>query len=165
MRDSVDAIVEQWNRERPELDTGSMALVGRLLRINALLRRDLDANFARHDLGRWEFDVLGTLRRSGPPFRLSVSDLVASMMIASGTMTNRLDRLERRGLLARQPDPNDRRCVLVQLTDEGRALIDDVIVTHVATLDGLVSTVDEGVRDELSGLLRGWLLALGDDLT
>ena len=121
-RDAVDQILTQWSRERPDLDASPMGLIGRLGRLRAHISRAHEAVFQRHGLNSASFDLLATLRRSGPPFRLSPSELLETMMITSGTMTNRIDQLEKLGLVERLPHPEDRRALLVALTEKGREI-------------------------------------------
>ncbi|UVS76497.1 MULTISPECIES: MarR family winged helix-turn-helix transcriptional regulator [Actinokineospora] len=160
MRDQVDDILEQWRRERPDLDVAPMGLFGRLTRLAAVVSRELEANFARHGLTGADFDVLATLRRAGAPHTLTVGRLQATMMISSGATTHRIDRLERRGLVARDPDPQDRRGVRVRLTDEGRALVDEAVATHLALEHALVADIPPARRDALTDLLRELLVSL-----
>jgi len=129
--DAVDAILEQWRRERPDLDVSPMGTIGRIKRCTALLQRKLDKVFAAFGISNWEFDVLATLRRAGAPYCLAPTALFSAMMITSGTMTHRLKGLETRGLVHRLPNRDDARSVLVQLTSEGLALVNRVVEAHV----------------------------------
>lgn len=129
--DAVDAILEQWRQERPDLDVSPMGTIGRIKRSAALLQRKLDEVFAAFGMTNWEFDVLATLRRSGAPYCLAPTTLFSAMMITSGTMTHRLKGLETRGLVHRLPNRDDARSVLVQLTPDGLALIDRAVEAHV----------------------------------
>jgi DNA-binding MarR family transcriptional regulator len=160
MRDQVDDILDQWRRERPDLDTSPMGVIGRLSRVTALISKELEANFARHGLTRPDFDVLATLRRSGAPFTLTVGRLQATMMISSGTTTHRVDRLEQQGFVTRTPDPADRRGVLVQLTPAGRTLVDEAVPTHVALEHALLAELPPDRRDALADLLRELLVSV-----
>jgi DNA-binding MarR family transcriptional regulator len=130
--DSVDAILDQWHRERPDLDVGPMGPIGRIKRCAALLQRRLDDTFAVFDLTAWEFDVLATLRRSGAPYCLAPTTLFSTLMVTSGTMTHRMGKLEAQGWIERLPNPADARSSLVQLTPAGLALIDRAVEAHVA---------------------------------
>ncbi|MDY7101529.1 MAG: MarR family transcriptional regulator [Actinomycetota bacterium] len=161
MGDAVDVILGQWAAERPDLDARPMAVIGRIARVHHLLDRGVAENLARHGLQRWEFDVLATLRRhrGGP---LTAGELAAAMMVASASMTNRIDRLVTRGFVSRTVDPSSRRRVLISLSDAGRALVDEVVSTHVAAEDRLLAGLDEGERAGLADLLRRLLLSLGD---
>src|SRR4051812_2489872 len=106
-RDAVDAIIDQWATERPDVDTSAIAVIGRISRLEKKLAGELARVFAMHGLEHWEYDVLATLRRAGTPFELTVGELLESMMLASGTISHRIDRLEARGLVERHSDPND----------------------------------------------------------
>lgn len=158
-RDAVDQILTQWSRERPDLDVAPMGLIGRLGRLRAHISRAHEAVFQRHGLNSASFDLLATIRRSGPPFRLSPSDLLETMMITSGTMTNRIDQLEKQGLVERMPHPEDRRALLVALTEKGRAVIDAAVTDHVANQHRLIETLTAEDRTALDGLLRQFLTA------
>ncbi len=129
--DAVDTILAQWRRECPELDVTPMGPIGRLKRCSALVQRRLDETFAAHGLTFWEFDVLATLRRAGKPYCLAPTVLFATLMVTSGTMTNRLQRLEASGWVERLPNPEDARSMLVRLTPTGLALIDRAVPAHV----------------------------------
>jgi DNA-binding MarR family transcriptional regulator len=145
---------EQWTRERPELDTGPMVLLGRLGEAALLIARDrINPLFADFGLQPGEFDVLATLRRSGAPYALTPTALYEAAMISSGSMTNRIDRLESARLVERRANPADKRGTLVALTSEGLALIDRAVEAHVANQQSIVSGLDEQERDQLAGLL------------
>ncbi len=152
--DHVDTIVAQWNRERPGIDVSGMAVIGRLGRLNTLIRSRLDEVFARHDLESWEFDVLATLLRNGAPHQLTPGQLLDSMMVTSGAMTNRIDRLESRGLVERMKNPDDGRQVLVTLTSDGMAKVDAALIDHAANELDLVAALDDGQRAQLIDLFR-----------
>src|SRR6478736_2685605 len=123
-RDEVDRIVLAWERERPDLDVRPLTVLSRVSRLARHLDLARRSAFSRHDLETWEFDVLSALRRAGAPYRLSPGALLTLTLVTSGTMTNRIDRLEDKGLVERQPSPDDRRGVLVQLTDAGLERVD-----------------------------------------
>jgi len=129
--DAVDDILGQWLRERPDLDVSPMGIIGRLNRCTALLTRKVEEVFAQFDLSAWEFDMLAALRRSGSPYRLAPTTLFSTLMVTSGTMTHRMQRLEGRGLIVRVPNPDDARSSLVQLTDAGLDLINRAVEAHV----------------------------------
>lgn len=160
--DSVDKIVGQWNRERPELDVAPMSLIGRVLKIARHLNAGMEKTFAAHGLNFPSFDVLATLRRNGPPFALSPSDLMEEMMITSGTMTNRIDQLVKQGYVERVPSQTDRRSFLIRLTKDGRTLIDTVVSDHVATQKQLVAGLSEAQREEANALLSVLLSSFED---
>lgn len=155
--DRIDKILAQWRRERPDLDTTAMGLFGRLRNLTLHLSREMEKTFARFDLNAANFDMLATLRRSGEPYALSPSDLMATMMVTSGTMTNRIDQLEKAGLVARSQNPNDGRSFLISLTPEGFRLIDAAVTAHVETQARLVAALSQEERAGLDGLLRNYL--------
>lgn len=155
--DQVDRILAQWRAERPELDVSPMGTIGRIRRLSAHLGREMQKTFEAHGLNPAGFDVLATLRRSGPPFALSPGDLLKATMVTSGTMTNRIDQLEKAGLVQRVKNPVDGRSVLIGLTQSGRALIDRAVEDHVATQHRLVAGMDGAELDQLDILLRKFL--------
>jgi len=152
--DHVDEILRQWRSERPELDTSSMGLIGRLSRVSAQFATEMDKTFRVFGLNAAGFDVLATLRRSGAPFALSPGDLIAATMVTSGTMTNRIDRLSEAGLVERIKNPEDSRSALVRLTPGGRDLIDKAVEAHVETQQRLLEPLDARDRQDLVKLLR-----------
>jgi DNA-binding MarR family transcriptional regulator len=152
--DGVDEIIAQWRRERPELDHSPIGIVGRVSRLARELEARLEPVYRDHGLEpRWH-DVLATLRRTGPPYRLRPSDFTGSLMLTSSGTTKRLDRLERAGLIERAPDPDDRRGVLITLTDAGHELIDRVTEAHMANEQRLLAGLSPAERDRLAALLR-----------
>src|SRR5580700_756452 len=159
--DRADIAVKQWARERPDLPALPMAVFGRLADAAERLTRDhMDPLFAESGLQRGEFDVLATLRRSGAPYMLSPTQLYEALMISSGGMTNRLDRLERAGLVERRPDPKDRRGKLIVLTDPGKRLIDEAIGRHVANEERLLLSLTKDEQETLDALLRKLIAGL-----
>ncbi len=159
-QDAVDRIVAQWTRERPELDTGPMAVIGRLHRLADLLEGELRTVFASAGLGNGDFDVLASLRRAGAPYRLSPGDLSATTMVTSGAVTKRVDRLEDKGLVRRSVSAADGRGREVELTDSGKRLTDAIVVDHWANEDRLLVALDATEREQLVGLLRKLLLSV-----
>ncbi|CCH34637.1 MarR family transcriptional regulator [Actinosynnema sp. NPDC047251] len=162
MADHVDLVLDQWRAQRPDLDVSPMAVIGRLSRLNRVIDGELRANFARHGLDRASFDVLATLRRSAPPHRLTPTELMRSSMITSGAVTQRLDRLEARGLVTRGPSPVDGRGVVVALTDEGRGLVDKTLPDHLATEERLLAALSPAERERLAATLRTVLESLAE---
>ncbi|MCO5972741.1 MarR family winged helix-turn-helix transcriptional regulator [Actinoallomurus soli] len=162
MSDAVDQILGQWARERPDLDAWPMGIIGRINRLSRLVDRELKDFFAAHGLEHWEFDVLATLRRSGPPYALTAGALNRAAMVTSGAITNRIDRLAAKGLVERVPDEQDRRSVRVRLTERGRALVDEVVGLHVANEARLLASLSPDRRMELADLLRDLLESFGD---
>jgi DNA-binding MarR family transcriptional regulator len=155
--DKVDRIIAQWNAERPDLDVSPMAFFGRLKRLTDHLSREMEQTFLRHGLNQPSFDMLAALRRSGPPYALSPTDLLASMMVTSGTMTNRIDRLVQAGLVERRPNPEDGRSALVALTEEGFARAEAVVADHVATQARLYALLPPEQQGQLEQIVRGYL--------
>ena len=162
MADHVDLILEQWSEQRPDLDASPMAVMGRLKRLNQLIDGELGRTFATHDLDRASFDVLATLRRSNAEHSLTPAGLMRSSMVTSGAITQRLDRLEARGLVSRKPSETDGRGVQVTLTEAGLALIDAALPDHVATENRLLAALSAEERAALAGALRTLLESLGD---
>ncbi len=155
--DHVDSILVQWGRERPDLDIGPMATIGRIKRLNQHLMRGMEKTWAAYGLNAASFDVLATLRRAGPPYALSPGDLMASTLVTSGTMTHRIDQLEKAGLVERLRNPDDGRGFLVSLSPKGRDLIDEVVTDHVQTQAELVAGLSDAQRAQLDELLRRFL--------
>lgn len=156
--DAVDRILQQWAQERPDLDVSPMGVIGRISRVSRVLERSIDETFSAFGLGRGGFDVLAALRRSGSPFELSPTELYNSLLISSGAMTNRIDRLERRGLVTRSADPQDRRGVIVGLTPKGKDVIDEAVAAHCANEHLLLSRLSSTERETLGRLLRKLLI-------
>ncbi len=154
MPDAVDRILEQWALERPDLDASPMAVLGRINRLSRELDGPLQRVFGRFALDRGEFDVLATLRRAGGPYQLTPGALGEAMMVTSGAVTKRVDRLERVGLIAREPDPRDRRGVLVRLTPRGLELVNQAVEQHVANEERLLAGLTRKDREQLARLLR-----------
>ena len=158
-RDPVDAIIEQWAGVRPDLDTAGMEVFGRVFRLARAMGDRMEKAYARYGISRGEFDVLATLRRSGEPYTLSPRQLSGALMLTTGGMTGRLDKLERAGLLRRSPDPHDRRGLQVTLTEEGLRLIDEAVGTGLTEQAQALSALDGERAARLSDLLRELLLA------
>jgi len=160
--DHVDRVLAQWASERPDLDVSPMAAIGRLKRVSRFIENELSRTFATHGLDAASFDVLATLRRSGPPYRLTPTGLMRAAMVTSGAITQRLDRLEARGLVTRTPSDADGRGVHVVLTDEGRALIDRALPDHVDTEKRLLASLTDTQREALVSALQELLAVFGD---
>jgi len=154
MRDEIDLIVDQWQAERPDLDVSATHVLQRIARLYLLQSSSFAGVFTRFGLTFGEYEVLATLRRSGPPYHLNPTRLFSSIVLSSGAMTNRVDRLEAAGLVERLPDPDDRRGRLVALTERGRAVVDEAVVAHIRNEERLLSGMDPADRERLAGLLR-----------
>lgn len=158
MRDEVDDLVDAWARERADLDLAPVEVFSRISRLSRhldLARRDA---FAAHHIESWEFDVLAALRRAGAPYELSPGRLLRETLVTSGTMTNRVDRLEGRGFVGRQPDPADRRGVLVRLLPAGKAAVDGAFGALLDAEQALLADLSPKDREDLAGLLRRLLV-------
>ncbi len=152
--DPVDAIIDQWAAVRPDLDTKAMEVFGRIFRLSRTMGDRMEKAYAPYGISRGEFDVLATLRRAGEPHTLSPRQLSATLMLTTGGMTGRLDKLERAGLLRRSPDPHDRRGLQVTLTEKGLRLIDEAVGAGLAAQTQALSALDAEQADRLADLLR-----------
>ncbi|GAB4132516.1 MAG: MarR family transcriptional regulator [Cyanobacteria bacterium J069] len=159
--DRIDIILKQWAKESPQLDATPLAVVGRVLRIARLLEKHREIVLAEYGLNVWSFDMLATLRRQGPPYQLKPTDLYNLLMLSSGAMTNRIDRLEQDGIVTRLRDPGDRRSVIVQLTPQGIQLAERVMPALFEREQALLhqfAAAEE--RETLIALLRQFLISL-----
>ena len=160
MADAVDAIVDEWRRERPELDPSAKHITGRIVRLASLFQQSYGDAFAEIGLQNGDYGVLAALRRAGAPFQLTPTDLARHRMMTSGGMTAAIDRLERKALVSRLPNPNDRRGNLVKLTDDGRRIVDAAMNVHADVEHRLVAGLDEHECDALQQLLRKLLTSV-----
>jgi DNA-binding MarR family transcriptional regulator len=161
--EDIDRVVAQWGEQKPHLDTVPMAILGRFLRLQKHIEAEISACHKQFDLTMGEFDVLATLRRAGLPYTLTPSGLLSSMMLTSGAMTNRLDKLESKDLIARVHRTEDRRSVSVGLTEKGLATIDEAIEQHVRIQHKLVKILSDSEVPALNQLLKTWLTAFEGD--
>lgn len=152
--DEVDEIVARWHAERPDLDVAPLQVLSRVSRLARHLDRARRAAFAAHDLETWEFDVLSALRRQGKPYQLSPGALLRATLVTSGTMTNRIDRLEAAGLVRRRPDTRDKRSVLVELTPAGLRTVDAALSDLLARERELLTALPASQQHQLASLLR-----------
>ena len=159
--DAVDRILAQWARERPDLDFSPVGVIGRLTQLHREVHLAQRATFARHGLDAPSFDVLAALRRAGPPYQLTPTGLMRTALVTSGAITQRLDRLEERGLITRERSAEDGRAVVVSLTAAGSAALDAALPDHLATERTLLEGMSEEDRDRLAELLRRFLVGLG----
>lgn len=160
-QDRIDEILSQWQQELPQLDVSALAVVGRVLRIARLLEKHRETLLAEYGLNVWSFDVVATLRRQGYPYQLKPTDLYSLLMLSSGAMTNRIDRLEQEGIVQRLRDESDRRSVMVQLTAKGIELADTIMPVLLAREQQLLAqftTPDDA--ETLTVLLRRFLVSL-----
>lgn len=161
--DHIDRLRGQWQRELPELDTSPMAVLGRARRITLRVRPGIEAVFARHGLDTGEFDVISTLRRAGAPWRLTPTELYRTLMISSGGLTARLNRLEAAGLIRRREAEEDKRSLLVELTEAGRAKAEATFREDMALEKRLLAGLSAHEQEDLAVLLRKLALSLEDD--
>jgi DNA-binding MarR family transcriptional regulator len=164
LRDEVDELVAAWRAQRPDLDVEPMQVLSRISRLARHLDIARRGAFADHDLETWEFDVLSALRRQGPPFQLTPGALLRATLVTSGTMTNRIDQLAKAGLVRREPDPRDKRGVLVTLTEQGVARADAALADLLRRERELLAGLDDGERQHLADLMRILLAPFDADL-
>ncbi len=158
--DYVDQIVQQWRQELSDLDTSPMQVVARISRASRILDRELEAVYSEFGLRTNSFSVLAALRRAGPPYALSPTELYNSLLVTSGAVTYRTGRLLERGLIRRAPDESDGRSVLVSLTRDGRELIDRAMRAHTTRERDLLSPLSREQRRSLAATLRQLLASL-----
>jgi DNA-binding MarR family transcriptional regulator len=158
--DAVDTIVEQWRRERPDLDPSGKHVTGRVIRLAGHFQQHAHEAVAPLGITESDYGFLAPLRRSGAPYRLTPTELARQRMFSSGGATAAIDRLERKGLVRRTPNPDDRRGFLVGLTDEGLRVIDEAMARHAGTEQAAVASLTRKERDQLGALLRKLVLAL-----
>ncbi len=151
---AMESILAQWRRERPDIDPSPMAVCGQIWRTSDRVRQGVLANLTEHGLDMAGFDVIMTLRRQGKDEALSPSTLAREIMLSTSAMTNRLDRLEKRGLIKRTLDPEDRRGLKIVLTEEGFALAEEIVVSHVETEERMLSALTEEERLQLRAMLN-----------
>lgn len=161
--DEVDRIVEEWTRARPDLDIDPLGVFSRITRISKRLEKARVGAFERTGINSWEFDVLSVLRRAGVPYRQSPKVLVQETLVSSGTMTNRIDGMVKRGLVKRLPDPGDGRGVLVEITPQGLTLVDAAITRLTDAEEHLLSGLSRSERDRLTALLRKLAISIASD--
>lgn len=158
--DDVDEVVAAWRRERPDLDVSPLEVLSRVSRLARRLDLARGSAFSEHGLEGWAFDVLSALRREGEPYQLSPGQLVQRTLVTSGTMTNRVDRLQRRGLVDREPDPSDRRGILVRLTQSGCDVVDAAMAGLIEQEQSLLAHLPPSDQQHLTTLLRRLLAPL-----
>ncbi|GHG60420.1 MarR family transcriptional regulator [Alishewanella longhuensis] len=157
--DELDRIQQAWATEIPALDTSSMALIGRLQIVHKRLSQGMSANFRQFGLTDAGFDVLATLRRSGAPYQLTPNQLLAQTLITSGSLTSRLQSLEKQGFITRSCASNDKRSIEVTLTANGKTVIEQALVAHVATQQQLLNGLSHTEQQQLVLLLRAFIQA------
>src|SRR5450759_5087191 len=157
--DAIDHLVAQWNRERPDLDVTPTHVLQRITRLYLLQSASFAEVFARFGMSFGEYEVLAALTRSGPPYRLKPGELVGALVLSSGAVTNRIDRVEAAGLVKRLPDPDDRRGTLIALTAKGRSVVGEAVRAHLANEERLLGALSSADRAQLTRLLRKLLVS------
>jgi DNA-binding MarR family transcriptional regulator len=158
--DGVDEILQQWQRERPDLDTSPIGVIGRISRLAREIEARLEPVYASCGLEPGWYDVLATLRRSGPPFQMRPTDFASALMLTTSGTTKRLDRLEAAGYITRQPDLGDRRGVVITLTTSGRELIDKATAQHMENEHRILSGLGAEDQRKLADMLRKLITSL-----
>ena len=159
--DVIDQLLADWRQTRPDLDPSPLGVVGRVIVLAQHLEESVERALVKHHLTLGQFDILATLRRHGPRGGLTPTDLLESVLLSSGGMTARLDKLEEAGLIARTPDANDRRMVVIELTAKGKRVIDAATVTRFEEAKASLPPLNAGELKVLAGLLRRWLGSVG----
>ncbi len=153
VRDEVDRIVAEWRKERPELDVSALEVLSRVTRLARHLDRARKSAFAKHGLEIWGFDVLAGLRRTGAPYELSPGQLLQQTLVTSGTMTNRIDRLQELGFVERRPEPADGRGIIVRLTPIGKEVVDAALDDLLSSEESLLAELNKSERIQLAQIL------------
>ncbi|QBD75385.1 MarR family transcriptional regulator [Ktedonosporobacter rubrisoli] len=159
IRDHTDWLLAGWKQQRPDLDFSPIAIMTRLERLQSHLQAEVGATFERFGLTAPSFSVIATLRRAGPPYQRTQRALMDALQLTSGTISVRIDRLEKNGIVARLPDPNDQRGVLVRLSEKGLRLFDQIAPLHLANEERLLAALNQEQREQLATLLRTLLLS------
>lgn len=159
-KDTVEVLIDDWHRERPDIDASSLAIFGRVSRLSSHLTRRAERWLAPLNLSWESFSLIVTLRRAGPPYALRPGELLSVSLLSSGAITNRIDRVETQGLVVRLRDPNDRRGVIVQLTNAGRKLADQAIALHLKEMEALLSPLNKAERKAAGLALSKLLISL-----
>jgi len=162
-QDSVHTLLNEWRRERPDLDPSPVAIQGRIIRLSAHLLRHIEQWLAPMNLSWEAFSLLVTLRRSGKPYELRPTDILKESLLTSGAITNRIDRVEQMGLVERRPDANDRRSFMIRLTPAGKKLADKAIEQHFDAVDDLLQVLNASERKQMAALLAKLLAAFEQD--
>ncbi|MFE3447675.1 MarR family winged helix-turn-helix transcriptional regulator [Nonomuraea sp. NPDC059194] len=162
MADAVASVLEQWRRERPDIDFWPIGVVGRIMRISRMWDKEIKDFLAGHGLEPGEFDVLSTLRRSGAPYELTAGAFLKTSLVTTGAITLRVDRMQDKGLVIRVRDEVDRRSVRIRLTDHGLEVIDRVLPLHIANEARLLQALGPEDRELLVAALSTLLESYGD---
>lgn len=152
--DFIDNLMQRWLAQRPELDASPIAVIGRAIRIADVLKRELKELLRPYGLEVWEFDLLATLRWGGNEDGLTPKELIDVVMVSSGTMTHRLDRLEKSGFVKRVPNPNDRRSIRIQLAKRGIEVVEKSLTAHLASAEQAVSELSQREQQQTARVLK-----------
>lgn len=155
--DVVDRLIGKWREARPDLDPSPLEVVGRVIVLAQHLERSVEGALEKHKLTLGQFDILATLRRHGKKGGLSPTQLLESVVLSSGGMTARLDALAFAGYIARKPNPDDRRMVVIEMTSKGRRVIENATKTRFKEAKDSLPPLDATEMTTLTGLLRRWL--------
>lgn len=155
--DDIETKIKQWEKQKPNLNTMPMALLDRLLQASKQINEELSLPFQAYKLNDAGFDVLSALLRAGEPYALSPKELLAQMQITSGTMTTRIDKLEKKGLVKRTSKKEDKRGIIVALTKKGVKIAEEVLTEHVKAQSKIVSIFDEQEQLNFIALLQKYL--------
>lgn len=162
MADAVAAVLDEWGRERPDIDNWPIGVVGRVMRLSRLWDKEIKDFLAEHGLEPGEFDVLSTLRRSGAPYELTAGMFLKASLVTTGAITLRVDRMHDKGLVTRIRDEADRRSVRIRLTEHGLEVIDRVLPLHVANEARLLQGLARNDCRRLASMLSALLESHGD---
>ncbi|MBJ9973997.1 winged helix-turn-helix transcriptional regulator [Pseudomonas sp. S75] len=163
MKDHVDFVVAQWAQAMPAVDATSMEVFGRMARLQKHLERRRGAVLDQYGFKEGEFDVMATLRRAGAPYQLTPTELYNSLLITSGAMTNRLNRLKEAGMIEQIHDTADKRSYKVALTAEGLRSIELAVGSHTDLQNHFLAPLAPGEREALARMLKAMLAALPED--
>jgi DNA-binding MarR family transcriptional regulator len=158
----VDRVVQAWAAERPDVDASPIQIIGRVSRLSRQIDHRLKSVFNQHGLEAWEYDLLASLRRAGPPYELTAGQILEALMITSGAVTNRIDRLEQRGYVERRQPSGDKRFVRVRLTAAGRRVMDAALPDHLANESAILAPLSDTEQRQLARLLRRLQAHLGE---
>ena len=161
--DLLDQLLDDWKRERPDLDASSMKVVGRILFLGKKIEKQTSQALLEYGIYYTDLDVLATLRRMGPPYRLSPTALRKSVLITSGAMTALLDRLEKMGMLYREVDSKDARVHLAILSEKGKKLIDQAIESRFDAAEAIVANLSDLEKTQLADHLKKLVLSLSSE--
>lgn len=158
--DRVDITIKKWSKERADLNTSAKSILGRIIRLQSIILNKVSQTFKEFDINPGEYAVLCNLRVNGHPYQMSPKDIIQSVLLTSGGMSNLLERMENQNLIKRISDPDDKRGVLVVLTEKGKNIIDAAMTEHVQVEEMLINSLDKNERLELEKLLKKLLTNL-----